>query len=446
MTNAATASPSAPVSSRTRQRALLVGVVIVTALLLAIVIAVLAVGGRPDPAALRAAAITLDGPWTFRVGDDPGWAAPGIDERGWETLDLTAPPGSHDGDVGLPGYVGGWMAHGHPGYQGYAWYRRMVDVPVGDRAWEVLGPTALDDGYELYWNGVRLGGSGRLGTAPRVVGVRPLRYALPADAAGHRGVLAIRAYMQPGIPASADGGGMHIAPILAPRPVGDALYRVQWWRTVAGYIVDLVEPLAMFALAGLALAWRRRSGHPGFLGPAAIALVLSALKRLENATYAWTDLLSLPAYVGWMNIVLAPLGFSAWAIAWNRWCPRPWRWLDATAAALAAAGIAGGAMQIAVLTRIDRLGVLALLAVIAVRIAREATMRVLALATLAWVVVAQFPDELSELGVTGIWFPLGIGVSRTQYAYAVAIPLLAVLIVRTMAPQASTRLPELERE
>lgn len=73
-------------------------------------------------------------------------------------------------------------------------------------------------------------------------------------------------------------------------------------------------------------------------------------------------------------------------------------------------------------------------------------MRVLALATLAWVVVAQFPDELSELGVPGIWFPLGIGVSRTQYAYAVAIPLLAVLIVRTMAPQASTRLPELERE
>jgi len=39
---------------------------------------------------------------------------------------MTASPGSHDGDVGLPDYVGGWMAHGHPGYHGYAWYRLIV--------------------------------------------------------------------------------------------------------------------------------------------------------------------------------------------------------------------------------------------------------------------------------------------------------------------------------
>jgi hypothetical protein len=33
--------------------------------------------------------------------------------------------------------------------------------------------------------------------------------------------------------------------------------------------------------------------------------------------------------------------------------------------------------------------------------------------------------------VPGIWFPFGIGVSRTQYLYAIVIPLLAILIVRT---------------
>lgn len=32
----------------------------------------------------------------------------------------------------------------------------------------------------------------------------------------------------------------------------------------------------------------------------------------------------------------------------------------------------------------------------------------------------------------GIWFPLGIGVSRTQYIYAIAVPLLALLVVRTL--------------
>src|SRR6185436_14409279 len=106
---------------------------------------------------------------------------------------------------------------------------------------------------ELYWNGQRLGGSGRLGPAPRLVGTRPLRFAHPADAAGTRGVLAVRAYMRPSSGVSAEGGGMHSAPILAPRPVSDALHRVQWQRTIAGYVVEVIEPLAMFAVIGLAL-------------------------------------------------------------------------------------------------------------------------------------------------------------------------------------------------
>jgi hypothetical protein len=39
---------------------------------------------------------------------------------------------------------------------------------------------------------------------------------------------------------------------------------------------------------------------------------------------------------------------------------------------------------------------------------------------------------LDPLGVPGIWFPFGIGVSRTQYIYAIAVPLLALLIVLTL--------------
>jgi hypothetical protein len=63
---------------------------------------------------------------------------------------------------------------------------------------------------------------------------------------------------------------------------------------------------------------------------------------------------------------------------------------------------------------------------------RGGTMRILALATMASILVAQYADELGSIGIPGIWFPFGIGVSRTQYAYAIAIPLLAVLIVRTL--------------
>ena len=59
-------------------------------------------------------------------------------------------------------------------------------------------------------------------------------------------------------------------------------------------------------------------------------------------------------------------------------------------------------------------------------------MRILALFTLASIMAALFGGELLDpIGVPGIGFPFGIGVSRTQYIYAIAIPLLAVLIVRT---------------
>ena len=42
---------------------------------------------------------------------------------------------------------------------------------------------------------------------------------------------------------------------------------------------------------------------------------------------------------------------------------------------------------------------------------------------------------LDPIGVPGIWFPFGIGVSRSQYIYAIVIPLLALLIVRTNVPR-----------
>ena len=187
---------------------------------------------------------------------------------------------------------------------------------VADRPWDILGPTLVEDGYELYWNGDLLGGSGRLGPDPRVVGTRPMRFALPPEASGKKGVLAIRAFMLPQSAASADGGGLHSAPILAPRPVSDELYRAQWERTIAGYIVDVVEPLAMTLLIGL-LLWPQHRSVPGrFLRFAAIALALTAVRRLANAIVAWTDLVDLTTYA-WLAEFLWMPTVAAWALAWE---------------------------------------------------------------------------------------------------------------------------------
>jgi hypothetical protein len=414
------------------QRKLIVGIVIVTVLTWTLVIVDLANGGRPDPPTLRAAATLLDGSWRFHTGDDPSWADADTDDSGWETIDMTAVPGSHDGDVGLPDYVGGWMAHGHPGYHGYAWYRRAVTVPAGRATWDILGPTRVDHGYELYWNGQRLGGSGRLGRAPRVVGTRPLRFALPGDAAGTRGVLAVRTYMLPGSGGSADGGGMHTAPILAPRPISDALHRAQWQRTIAGYIVDAIEPAAMLALIGLALGCLSRSTHKGFLICASIALAFMAARRLNNAIVAWTDLQDLTTY-RWLASVMWVPAVAAWTMAWNRWCLPSWRSIDVSAVVLAVAGIIGAVIPSARVTSASRLASIALCAVIGARIVRSGPARILSLVTFGSIMAGLFGGELLDtIGVPGIWFPFGIGVSRTQYVYAIVIPLLALFIVRTV--------------
>lgn len=420
--------PSTALSMDAAGRRLFAGIAVVTVIAVAIVIADLARGGRPDPPALRAAATLLDGTWRFHIGDDPHWADRDMDDSGWETIDMTALPGSHDGDVGLPDYVGGWMSQGHPGYHGYAWYRREVTVPAGSASWDILGPTFVENGYELYWNGQRLGGSGSLGPHPHVVGTRPLRFALPADAAGTRGVLAIRVYMLPGDWGSADSGGMHTAPILAPRPISDGLHRAQWERTIAGYIVEVIEPLAMFAVIGLAFACWSRSSHKGFLIFASIALALMAIRRLNNATVAWTDWMDLTTYA-WLASVMWVPTLTAWTLAWNRWCLSPWPSIDVAAVVLAVAAIAGTITQSAAVTSVTRFASIALFITIGARIARSGPRRTLALVTLVVMMAGLFGGELLDpIGVPGIWFPFNIGVSRIQYIYAILIPLLGFLI------------------
>jgi hypothetical protein len=315
----------------------------------------------------------------------------------------------------------------------------VVSVPAGRASWDVLGPTLVEDGYELYWNGQLLGGSGKLGPHPRVVGTRPLRFALPADAAGTRGVLALRAFMLPRPAPSANGGGMHSVPILAPRPISDGLHRAQWERTVAGYIVDAIEPIAMLSLAGLAIWCWPRSRSRGFLVFASIALALTAARRLNNAIVAWTDLMDLPTY-SWLATFMWIPTVAAWTLAWNRWLQRRWLIIDVSALAIAVAETIAAVSHAASVTSVSRLGSIALFVIIGGRIGRRGPMRILAIIILALITVSFFGGELLDpIGVPGIWFPFGIGVSRTQYLYAILIPLLACLIVRTLGDRRVVR-------
>jgi hypothetical protein len=130
-------------------------------------------------------AIPVDGVWQFHLGDNSAWARPGIDDAtgqgGWEAIKVD--------DT--------WGAQSHPLQAGYAWYRRHIHITTAPGASPdiALVIPAVDDIYELYWNGVRVGG---LGTFPPQVS---FKIALPAQTYSlgpiRDGVLAVRVLKLP---------------------------------------------------------------------------------------------------------------------------------------------------------------------------------------------------------------------------------------------------------
>jgi len=199
----------------------------------------------------------------------------------------------------------------------------------------------------------------------------------------------------------------------------------------------------MLTLIILALWCWSRSSRKGFLILASIALALTAARRLNNAIGAWTDLLDLPTYA-WLAKVMWIPAVAAWTMAWNRWSPRPWRSIDVLALVLAVAEIFGAFIPSARVTSISRLASVAVFVLIGARIVRSGSMRILTriltLVTLASIMASIFGGELLDpIGVPGIWFPFGIGVSRSQYIYAIVIPLVAFLIVRTLPAKGDDR-------
>jgi len=163
-------------------------------------------------------AVPLDGSWQFHLGDDPAWAQPGVDDatgnNGWQTLTADGP----------------WGTQGHANYWGYGWYRKHIDITLAPGATPDVAMMipAIDDAYEFYWNGQRMGGLGAFpprtdyffGVPPQTYGLGPVR----------SGVLAFRVYKVP-LASNDDGtaGGFEGSPYLgSPQAIAAA-------KTVSDY-------------------------------------------------------------------------------------------------------------------------------------------------------------------------------------------------------------------
>jgi hypothetical protein len=189
----------------------------------------------------------LDGPWQFHLGDDPTWATPGTDDatghNGWEQRTADAP----------------WGTQGHPGYTGYAWYRRQLNIspaPGASPDVTLLIP-AIDDVYEVFWNGVSVGQLGsfpprmdlQFGIAPQTYGLGPAR----------SGVLAVRVFKLPSMSVD-DGsaGGFEGVPLAgspeAIRTKKDAL-NFSWLRS-RQFVFGLTSLYGLASILSF-IAWLR---------------------------------------------------------------------------------------------------------------------------------------------------------------------------------------------
>jgi len=114
--------------------------------------------------------------WLFAPGDNPAWASPTLDDSGWMTISTEKPLT----DYGLRDLR-------------YAWYRIHLHLSPGTRNLTV-GVAGVSGNYEVYANGLRIGGSGKMKERLLTAQESLVTYAVPGNLTGERGdlVLAIR--------------------------------------------------------------------------------------------------------------------------------------------------------------------------------------------------------------------------------------------------------------
>ena len=357
-------------------------------------------------------------------------------------MDLTPPPGARDSDVGLTGYVPGWTAKGHPGYAGYAWYRLQVSVAAApDTSLALDGPRAVDSAYQVFVNGHLLGSAGDFSRAvPITYSIQPRLFPLKLPLgtisleSGVSAVLAFRVWMGSPMAAVPGAGGIHIAPALGEVRALEARYQVEWLETVRGYIVEVVEALAFLLLAMMACALlafdHSKAPYLWMIG----GLLLVAIQRGNQAFVFWTQSESVQSFDLLINVLVVPLLLGVWTMTWWTWlrlCRPAWisrvvagltllymgmQWLGRSWFPLAAVHRFSGAAH--AVSADLRLGFVVLMIFVAFRGVRQSGRETwLALPAMALIAVGLFAPEISSLHVRSIWFPFGVGVSRTQFAY-----------------------------
>ena len=417
-----------------------------------------------DQVRLGQATAALYGPWKFRVGDSPVdpvthellWAQPGFDDSKWETVDLTPKPGSSNQRTGLPGWVPGWTANGHPGYWGFGWYRIRVQVEArpGEQL-ALAGPPDMDDGYEVFVNGTRVGSFGKFsGGRPEVYYTQPMMFSLPQAVVGGAGssslVLAFRAWTEPntlmGEPAA---GGLHTAPLLGDEGAVAAGFQMRWLERVRLYAFFAFESLvfALLAVVAFTLILFDRTDEV-YLWVGGVLVLLSA-NYFSGAFDSWTQHVSITLDRLLTDNFLVPLIYAGWVMVWWIWFgrQRPARLPYIVAGltvlymisntigeeiffALIPHSVAAVFHVVSVALRLSFFGLLLWVVIQGIR--RQGLEGWLVLPAVPLLGISMFSDDLIFLHFTVNWFLFGIRVGLPEMANLLLVAALALLMLHRL--------------
>jgi len=261
--------------------------------------------------------VTLGPEWLFHPGDDPAWAAPGLDDSGWQTVSAKKQLfeyGIHD--------------------IRYGWYRIHIRLPERARNLSV-GVSSVAGKYEVYANGLRIGGNGGFPGPAFLTQQRLLDFPIPEEVAARDRVLvlALRFRLDP----SGDRGKGSATPIDAETGLylygGDSAGRdatyiqshLVWDRLVLSGLCLLMGLIALSLFASL-----RQQRE--YLGAAIFLLAMSSLFLLDCLQYSLdsTPLLGWAVYAvfGLTNVAMIEFIRLVLGVGRARWL----LWLEVVAA------------------------------------------------------------------------------------------------------------------
>jgi hypothetical protein len=242
--------------------------------------------------------IPLDKGWRFHLGDDKAWADPALDDSNWEPIRVDE----------------SWGQQGHPSYTGFAWYRQRLQIDnsnsAGTKSLAVLIPV-IQDAYEIYWNGQKLGTYGKLPPDAKwwAFGEGTV-YPVP----GSSGVLALRVWKAPLSSVDpAEIGGFTEAPLLGDASLLAARTQLTSYASDERRLPNLLMSAITLVIGLLSFLLYLRDRKQGLYFWLALYLVASGIVQFQ-ALSAIRDISTFRTYQLMTQLEICARDISMWLI------------------------------------------------------------------------------------------------------------------------------------